>query len=152
MSKRGSSAVSTCHSLSCMVIYFCSVSFKSHAIPSFSDLLQASQFADQVRCSRDPSAALRPALSWNILHHVIWSPANCRFPWYSPPNILTSCLSIQSNPYIQIALSLAATHQAFWPSGPVILVSGLYYLRFLLHSRGISLVSFILQAQFASLP
>ena len=38
----------------------------------------AFQSADEVRCSRHSVAALQPALSWDFLHHVNESPANCR--------------------------------------------------------------------------
>ena len=47
-------------------------------IHSFIHSLHAFQSADQVRCSRHSVAALQPALSWGLLHHVNGSPAHCR--------------------------------------------------------------------------
>ena len=46
---------------------------------AFNHALHAFQPADQVRCSRHSMTALQPALSWDLLHHVEESPANCRF-------------------------------------------------------------------------
>ena len=45
---------------------------------TFIHSFHAFQFADQARCSRHSMAALQPALSWDFLHHVIESSANCR--------------------------------------------------------------------------
>ncbi len=51
---------------------------KSEASMPFIHSLHAFQSVDQVRCSRHSMAALQPALSWDLLHHVYESPAVCK--------------------------------------------------------------------------